>query len=166
MSAGRVLFSSKFVAIAACLIFIGSLTTYYYVAESGFNPVPQQTTLSGAAICPADKQDCPGFSLGSMTLRSLNRTDIDSQQVAFAVTPKEASPMARIEVFIDNVSLGAVEGPFAPRVPRLVSLGVPTTISVTPGVIYSVVVEGIFNDSSGAAFAEYWQSTAVVAVGG
>lgn len=121
--------------------------------------------LSGAAICPADKQDCPGFSLGNMTLRSLNRTDIDSQQVAFAVTSKEASPMARIEVFIDNVSLGTVEGPFAPGVPRLVSLGVPTTIIVTPGVSYGVVVEGIFSDSSGAATAEYWQSITVVATG-
>jgi hypothetical protein len=82
------------------------------------------------------------------------------------VTSKESSPMARIEVYVDNVSLGAVEGPFASGVPRLVSLGVPTTISVTPGVSYSVVVEGVFSASSGAVSAVYWQSISIVATGG
>jgi hypothetical protein len=160
------LFSSKFLTIAACVVFIGSLTVYYYIVESGFNPVPQQTTLRGATICLPDRQACPGFSISNATLRLLNRTDITSQQVSFLVTSKEAGPMTRIDVYIDNVSLGEVEGPFASGIPKLVALGVPTTVLVKPGSGYTVVVEGVFADSSGALSAEYWQSISVVAIGG
>jgi len=133
---------------------------------SGFNPNPQQSTLSGANLCYPDRQVCQGFALGNVTLREFNRTDISSQQVSFTVTAEGQAPMARIYVYVDNVSMGAVEGPFASGVPRLVALGVPTTIDVTPGVNYSVIVEGVFGGSSGTASADYWQSVSVVAVGG
>lgn len=162
----RILFSSKWLTIAACVLFIGSLTAYYYVVESGFNPVPQQTSLQGATICLPDKQSCPGFSLGNASLRLFNRTDIISQQVSFSVTSKELGPMARIDVYVDNVSLGEVAGPFASDAPKQVALGVPTTITVNPGSNYTVVVEGIFTDATGAPSAEYWQSISVSATGG
>ena len=164
--AKETLFPKKFIAIAACLIFIFTLTGYYYAVESGFNPNPQQSALTGANICFPDKQVCQGFVLGNVTLREFNRTDISTQQVLFTVTPEEQAPMARIYVYVDNVSMGTVEGPFASGVPRSVALGVPTTIDVTPGVSYSVVVEGVFGGSSGTSSADYWQSVSVVAVAG
>ena len=160
------LLSKKFIAIAACLIFIGTLTGYYYTVESGFNPNPQQSTITGANICYPDRQPCLGFVLGNVTLREFNRTDISSQQVSFTVTAEEQSPMERIQVYVDNVSMGTVEGPFASNAPRPVALGVPTTIDVTPGVSYSVLVEGIYGGPSGSASVDYWQSVSVVAVGG
>lgn len=161
-----ILFSKKFVAITACVLFIGILTTYYYAVESGFNPVPQQTTLAGASICQSSSGACSGFGLGNASLLLFNRTDIVSQEISFDVLPKEAGPMAQLYVYIDNISLGEVKGPFASGTPKLVSLGVPTTINVTPGVSYEVVVEGVFAGSSGAGSTDYWQSFSVVAVGG
>ncbi len=134
--------------------------------ESGFNPNPQQSALSGANICFPDRQVCQGFVLGNLTLREFNRTDISSQQVSFTVTAAEQAPLARIYVYVDNISMGTVGGPFASGVPRLVALGVPTTIDVTPGVSYTVIVEGVLGGSSGTAPADYWQSVSVVAVGG
>ena len=148
------------------MIFIGTLTTYYYVAESGFNPYPQQSSLSGESMCFPDRQSCSAFALDNVTLREFNRTDISSQQISFTVTPEETASMARIEVYIDNISMGTVEGPFPPGTPKPVALGVPTTIDVTPGVTYSVVVEGIFNSSSGGSSSGYWESISVVAVAG
>jgi hypothetical protein len=165
-SAAGILFSKKFVAIAACVLFIGALTTYYYIVESGFNPVPQQATLAGANICPSENGTCPGFGLGNASLRLFNLTDIVSQQISFVVVPKEAGSMARLYVYIDNISLGEVKGPFASGTPKLVALGVPTTITVTPGVSYEVVVEGVFSGSLGTASTEYWQSFSVVASAG
>lgn len=148
------------------MVFIGSLTTYYYIVESGFNPFPQPTSLQGASICYPARQPCPGFSLGNANLRSLNRTDINSQQLSLTVTSEDAGQMARIDVYMDNVSLGEVEGPFEQGTPRLVALGVPTTITVTPGMSYEVVVEGTYPASSSAPQLEYWQSISVVASGG
>ena len=153
-------------AITACVLFIGTLTTYYYVVESGFNPVPQQATLAGANICQSSSGTCQGFSLGNASLLLFNRTDIVSQQISFTVLPKEAGPMAQLYVYIDNISLGEVKGPFASGTPKLVALGVPTTITVTPGVSYEVVVEGVFAGSLGTSSTEYWQSFSVVAAGG
>ena len=161
-AATRILFSSKFLAIAACLVFIGAFSGYYYLAESGFNPNPQRTTLAGAPVCVPEKQSCPGFTLGNVTLRVLNRTDIDSQQMSFVLIPGGPGPMSRVSVYIDNISLGAVDGPFAPGVPKLVALGVPTTINVTPGASYGIVVQGTFAESA----TDYWQSVSVVATGG
>lgn len=74
--------------------------------------------------------------------------------------------MASIAVYVDNVSLGTVEGPFAPNSPKSVALAVPTTIDVFPGTTYSVVVEGVFAASSSAPSTDYWQSVSVVAVAG
>jgi len=165
-SGGEILFAKKWVAIAACIIFIGTLTTYYYVVESGFNPVPQQSSLQGASICYPAKQACIGFMISNAALVLYNRTDITSQQISFTLTNMETGPMARISVYVDNVSLGVVQGPFASGAPKPVAVGVPTTITVNPGSSYSVVVEGILTDSAGVATSEYWQSISVVATGG
>jgi hypothetical protein len=162
-AASYVLLPNKFLAITACVLFIGSLTAYYYIAESGFNPNPQQTTLLGHAICSPSAQQCPGFSVNNASLRVLNLTDVISQQISFVATAKATTSMALVKVYLDNVSLGVVEGPFAPGAPKLVSLAVPTTIAVSAGQSYGVVVEGVYTDSSGAVTAEYWQAFDVVA---
>jgi hypothetical protein len=160
------LFSSKVIAIAACLLFIGGLTTYYYVFESGFNPVPQKTTLQTKVICFPQKQTCPEFVLANETLRVFNRTDIISQQVSLSVTASGNRSMAEVALYLDNVSLGVVDGPFDLGVARQIAVGVPTTIVVQPGTSYSVVVEGVYTDSSGARTIDYWQSVTVVASSG
>lgn len=117
-------------------------------------------------ICDLSRQFCPGFALGNVIVREFNRTDISTQQLSFTLTPEEAAPMSMIHVYIDNVSIGTVQGPFASGIPRSLSLGVPTTIDVTPGVTYTVIVEGVFSGGSGVAPSDYWQSINVVAVAG
>ncbi|MDV3293113.1 MAG: hypothetical protein LYZ70_02475 [Nitrososphaerales archaeon] len=69
-------------------------------------------------------------------------------------------------MYIDNVSLGAVQAPFKPGTTKLVGLGVPTTISVSVGRSYSVLVGGSYAGTAGVPPSEYWQRIDVVASAG
>ncbi|MDV3243680.1 MAG: hypothetical protein LYZ66_00730 [Nitrososphaerales archaeon] len=92
--------------------------------------------------------------------------DITSQELTFSITATSSGPMARVDVYIDNVSVGAVQGPFESGVPKQVGLGVPTTITVSVKQSYRVLVGGVYTDSAGKTAAEYWQAFDVVAAGG
>lgn len=86
MMAGlETLFPSKFLAIAANVLFVAALTGYYYVAESGFNPNPETTNLVGLTACSASLGACPGFSLSAVRLTVTSFTDATSQELTFAV---------------------------------------------------------------------------------
>jgi hypothetical protein len=101
-----------------------------------------------------------------MQIRAEEITDIISQQVSLSVTAKGNGSMAEVAMYLDNISLGVVDGPFVPGVAREVALAVPTTIVVQPGSTYSVVVEGVYANSSGLRSIDYWQSVSVVASSG
>lgn len=157
---------SKLLAIVLSVAFIAALGSYSYLAENSFNPYPQTTTFTAATACPSASGTCPGFEItsASLSVRTITEADVNSQELTLGVTATRNSSMGSIQVFIANVSLGNVSGPFEPGVTKVVGVAVPTTIVLNTGQGYEVVVEGIYvNPATGGVTGEYWQSVAVTA---
>lgn len=155
---------SNYVAFGVCLAFVVAMVSYSYMAQLSFNPYPQTTSITAVATCPAQKGHCPGFQVTSANLTVMSPEDYTSQWLTLDITATGSSPMSRVQVFFDNVSLGFDEGPFAPGVGKTVGVGVPTTITVAVGQSYSILVEGVYvNAATGQTTADYWQSLEVVA---
>jgi hypothetical protein len=144
-------------------LFVVAFLAVSYAAESGFNPYPQTTTVSSSSTCASVGGGCPGFEIDGVSLSVHTYQDITSQELTLTITPRGNGPMARVSIFLDNVSLGVVEGPFAQGATSIVSAAVPTTIVVNPDSAHKVVVEGTYTDSAGSITATYWVSVDVVA---
>ncbi|MDV3277649.1 MAG: hypothetical protein LYZ69_04180 [Nitrososphaerales archaeon] len=154
-------------AVVLSVAFIAALASYSYLAQSRFNPNPLTTTFTAATTCSAGSGACPGYEItsASLSVKTITEADVNSQELTLGIKATGNTSMDRIKVFIANVSLGSVAGPFEPGVAKVVGVAVPTTIVLNPGQRYEVVVEGIYvNAATGAVSGEYWQSV-VVATG-
>jgi hypothetical protein len=157
---------SKFLAIGLTIAFIAALASYSYLAQSNFNPYPQTTTFTAETTCSALSGTCPGFEItsASLSVTTISEADVNSQELTLGINATGSTSMARIQVFIANVSLGNVAGPFEPGIPKIVGVAVPTTMILNDGQSYQVVVEGVYaNSATGATTGDYWQSVSVVA---
>ena len=151
---------SKELAIGGSVAFIIALLIISYYSEVGFNPYPQTTTFTATPTC-ASGASCPGFAIDGAGLSVNLYQDLTSQVLTVTITPLGGVALGRVAIFLDNVSLGVVEGPFSPGSASNVSAGVPTTITLTPGTTYHVVVEGFYLDPAGELTGTYWGSTSV-----
>ena len=156
--------SSKYLAIAASLIFIAATAFGWYAGTRGFNPYPAATTISHASTCTVSVGTCPGFRIASLNLTVKTAGDITSQQLILTVVATSGGQMSYVKVFLGNVPIGSVDGPFTTS-PRAVALGVPTTIAIVGGASYKVTIEGVYVDpASGLVIGDYVQNLDVTAV--
>lgn len=154
---------SRGLAIGGSIAIIVAALMVSYSAEAGFNPYPQTTTFTSATTCVSGA-GCPGFAIDSTNLWAVNQyQDITSQGLTIQFTPLGGVALGSVAVFLDNVSLGVTEGPFAPGAAATVSVGVPTTITITAGTLHHVVVEGFYLGSTGSVTGSQRESVAVVA---
>lgn len=153
----------KGLAIGGSIAFIAVMLLVSYSVETGFNPYPEATTITGKSTCSSGAEGCPGFKIDGANLSVNIYQDITSQELTLKITPRGSVPVASVSLFLDNISLGVVEGPFVPGVATSVSAGVPTTIVLEPGSTHEVVVEGVYVDPAGAVTGTYWESVSVVA---
>ena len=151
---------SKQLAVGASVAFVCVFLFVSYLAESGFNPYPQTTTLS-ATICTAGSGRCPGFEIDSARLSIHYFQDITSQQLVVTITPTGSAPMQSVGVYFDSVPLGVVQGPFEPGATATVNATVPTTFTLVTGSTHQVVLEGIYAGVAGGLSETYWDSTPV-----
>ncbi len=153
---------SKWIAIAACIIMVLAAYTAWDYATGAFNPYPL-TTKVGTDPCGASA--CGTFGVLSANVTVINSTDITSQFVDLAILPGGSSSMARIQVYLDNVSIGTESGSFPLGKVSSFELGVPTTIVVTPGETYTVEVQGVYQTPQGQLLGNVWVPVVVVAHG-
>jgi len=151
---------SKWIAIALCVVFVLGAYVVWNRAIAGFNPNPATTSIVESTTSCAPSGACSGFRITSANLTVHTSEDIVSQILSLQFSTSGNVAMSDVHVFIDNISVGTVDGPFAPGVSRPVSLGISTTITITPGESYKVLVEGDFGKQQ---VVEYFQSIDVVA---
>jgi hypothetical protein len=152
------MYLKSLVVFALCTLFVlGFVVVLNYVA-SGVGSTAQGT--SSATSCQAPSSTAAGFSITSAALRTVNYTDelgiVNYAFLAFNVNASAGSSLASLLVCVDGSRAGLIQGPFMPGVSRLVNLTLPATISISPGKMYTVNVEGYYGGGSTA-----WESVAV-----
>lgn len=142
---------------------VAGAAAVWFEATSALNPNPPTESISTTSVCEAGPS-CPGFQITSARITSVSLPDVSSQTVQLGIKATGAGPMSKVVVLLDNVSMGTVVGPFEAGVNRVVTLGVPTTMTVEKGKSYTIVVEGVYpGGMGGQAELDYWDSVAVVA---
>lgn len=97
--------------------------------------------------CSPEDASCPRFVIVSASLRTQNTTDqlgiANPAYLTLVLNVSGSAPLASANLFVGNVSAGAVQGPLGPGVGSIVNFTLPATVSVSPGRSYLVSVQGI-----------------------
>jgi len=155
---------SKPIAIGTCIAIVAAAYYGWYVVTSEFNPNPPPS-MTGPS-CSA--QYCGRFGVLDANLTVINATqeDILSQYLGMGILPSGNQTVTKVQVLLDNVTLGFVGGPFPPGKVSDLELGVPTSIIVNPGQRYTVLVGGYYEDpASPQTSGVVWVAVGVVASG-
>lgn len=155
--------TAKWVAIGLCIGFVLGVYVLLNRTVGQFNPNPTTTSVSMETGSCESLSGCSRFTIDSANLTVIVADGVESQFLNMKLTAAGEVPMAKIQVFVDNVSVGVVNGPFAAERPALASLAIPTTITVTQGNTYVILVEGTFVGPAGQTTSNYTQEAVVVA---
>jgi hypothetical protein len=148
--------------VVLCTAFVVGFVLALDYATAGVGKQGQTTLFTTQTTsCTAPASTCIGFSITSTRLVSMNYTDVlGPGNYAILTLGLNASggPISSVRIFVDNQSAGMVQGPFQPGVNRILNLTLPATITVSPGKLYAIGVEGYF----GTASETIWMSVRVV----
>jgi hypothetical protein len=155
--------NAKWIAIGLCILFVLGAYAVWSYAYGMFNPNPSCAIATYTQVCPR-VGECDGFQIGSANLTVYQAEDIQRQTLSLEISAFGNESMTSVSVCVNDAPLGSVSGPFTPGVPRLVTLGVPTTLSISQGQEYTVAAEGVFPSAeAGGPSSEYFQSVLVQA---
>ncbi len=161
---------SKWLAIGLCILFVLGAYAAWNYAFSQFNPNPVSTTLATTYSC-ASTGPCGEFQIVSVNVTLQGgeaeiTNGIQSQSLSLQLDVLGQASMSSVQVFVNGTSIGSENGPFRTGISKALYFPVPTTISVNPGEVYSVTVEGTFpGGAAGGPPISYLQSIDVVATG-
>jgi hypothetical protein len=154
---------AKWLAIGLCIAFVLGVYIFLDRTINEFNPSPTATSISAGTESCSTLSSCSRFTIDSAKLTINETEDVVSQFLTIEVTPAGDVSMAKMQVFLDNISLGTVEGPFVVNKPAFGYFPVPTTITVTQGSTYTILIEGTFAGPVGQPVSDYLQQTTVEA---
>jgi hypothetical protein len=154
---------AKWLAIGMCIAFVLGVYIFLDRTINEFNPSPTTTTISIGTESCSTVSSCSRFTIDSAKLTINETEDIVSQILTVEVTPAGDVSMAKMQVFLDNISLGSVEGPFAVNELASGYFPIPTTITVTQGNAYTVLIEGTFAGPAAQHVGDYIQQVSVTA---
>lgn len=155
---------TKWIAIGLCIAFVLGAYAVWNFASAGFNPNPVTTSIVVTSQSCSTSGACGAFRIDSANLSVHDMEDYTSQSLSLQLSDVGAPAMSSVAVYFGasqgDVYLGKVVGPFVPNSSKVVSLDIPTTISVNQGTTYTVLVEGFFGSQESSG---YFQSVEVVA---
>ena len=164
------------VAVAVCVAIVVGAYIAWDRVTANFNPNPSSETIDTAASCPPAFQGCPVFRIDSANLtvsaQALESEGYDSQELALRVTALGPSKLDGLRIFMSAVPVGNT-AIWISNESAIVDTGesatfhvaISTTVNITQGQWYSVVVES-FNSSSteeGQGQSQFWRSIEVLA---
>lgn len=154
---------SKPIAIGLCIAFVLAAAFGWYLTTSEFNPNPPQTAVGES--CTASYCGRFGVVDANLTVINASQEDILSQYVGMGVVPSGNLSIKQVEVLLNNVSLGYQNGPFLPNKVTFIELGVPTSILITGGQSYTLLVGGVYQGVPRSTTGVVWVRIDVVASG-
>jgi hypothetical protein len=155
------LISTKWLTIGLCMAFVVGAYLVWNFTFGTFNPNPSSTSFAENTVtCSSAAGSCGAFRIYSANLTVHSTADIVSQILSIGLNTTSSEPMTSARVYVDSVFVGSVDGTFMPGVPKSVSFGIPTTLTITPDASYTIEVEGFFGNQQSTG---NLQSVAVVA---
>ncbi len=150
--------------VALCTAFVVGFVVVLNYATAGVGKQGQTTLVTTQTTsCSPLSSTCVSFSITSVRLVSVNYTDVlgpgSYAILTLGLNASGVGPITSVKIFVDDQSAGGVQGPFQPGVNRVLNLTLPATISVSPGKMYTISVEGYYGSGSEAV----WTSVKVTA---
>ena len=148
------------VVFALCTMFV---LGFAFVLNYEAGQVGKGTTLvTTRGSCTSTGVSCPSFSVSQAVLLTNNYNDTlgpgSHIDLSFTLGVLAGSTLSSVSLYLGNVSVGSVQGPYAPGLHQVTDYVLPTTVSATAGATYTLTVEGLFADGSTA-----WTSTQATA---
>ncbi|HEV2227005.1 MAG TPA: hypothetical protein VGR56_09420 [Nitrososphaerales archaeon] len=150
--------------VALCTAFVVGFVVVLNYATAGVGRQGQTGLVTTQTTsCASQSQTCLSFSITSARLVSMNYTDVlgpgNYATLTLGLNTSGGSPLTSVKIFVGNQSAGTFQGPFQPGVNKMLNLTLPATISVSSGKIYTISIEGFFDDGT----ATVWESAKVTA---
>jgi hypothetical protein len=150
--------------VALCTAFVVGFVVVLNYATAGVGRQGQTTLVTTQATsCAIQSSTCVSFSITSARLVSVNYTDVlgpgNYAILTLGLNASGGGSINSVKVFVGNLSAGGASGPFQPGVNRVLNLTLPATISVSPGMTYTISVEAYFGSGTEAV----WESVKIAA---
>jgi hypothetical protein len=150
--------------VALCTMFVIGFVVVLNYATAGVGKQGQTALVTTqTTTCAAQSPSCATFSITSARLVSVNFTDelgpVNYATLTLGLNASGGMQITNVKVFVGNLSAGGAQGPFSPGVNRVLNLTLPATISVSPGKMYTISVEGFYANGSET----FWQSVETTA---
>jgi len=144
-------YAKSLIVFALCTIFV--LAFALVLDYEAGNVGGQGTAIpTSQATCASTGAACDTIAITSTSLQVVNYTDelgtVTYGNLSVGFTPAGPSPVANIALFFGNATSAtkvfAAQGPFQPGVSRMLTLTLPSSVTVYPGRAYLVSIEGTY----------------------
>jgi hypothetical protein len=154
----------EWAVVAICALLVLAAYVAWYEATASFDATPSTPFLNTSSSCSGLVPPCPAFAIDSANLTIKELEDITSQELTLRVTALGPTAVDVVSVYFSGVPLGNLSKALQPDESTTGGWAIPTTLIVSQGQTYTVMVEGLSLDPmTGRVSAEYWSSVQVVA---
>jgi hypothetical protein len=148
------------VAISVAIVLAAYLA--WMTAAGRFNPSPTTVTIDTTSCAPTEPP-CPAFRIDSANLTVRKLQDIVSQSLEIRISALGPTELSRLGLFFDGFPVGNLTMTVLPGHYANAAWAIPTTINVSQGDNYSILVEGTYLTAKATPSARYWCSTSATA---
>jgi hypothetical protein len=135
---------SLVVFVLCTALALGVVVVLNYEATIVGNQVQALPTVQ--ETCSPSDSTCPHFTITSSRLGAMNTTDqlgiANPAYLSFDLNVSGVSSVAKVDIFVGNVSADIIQGPFNPGTTRFTNLTLMATAQVTPGKMYLLSFQG------------------------
>lgn len=157
------MYLKSLVVFVLCTLFVLGFVVVLNYEAGVVGKQPNGVGVTTTTLCSRSETPCESLSItmAKLTEENYSGSLLGPGSYATLILRLNASggfPIESLEIFVDNASGGTLQGPFLPGASQVLSLTLPATIAVSPGMTYNLSVEGFYGGGH-----VIWGSTEVTA---